>query len=91
MIEANDPRKNFVSWKTTFLIILFNAIMISICVYMIHSGSYYVIFYTLYIKQKIKKIFSFDKKFIGRKTYSIFDFETLLIFLLIFLKGSHWS
>jgi maltodextrin utilization protein YvdJ len=88
MIEANDPRKTFVSWQTIFLIIFFNAIMIGICVYMIHAGSYFVIFYVLYIKQKIKKIFSFDKKYIGRKHFSNFDFETLLIFMLIFLKGT---
>ena len=75
------------SWQTIFLIIFFNAVMVGVCVYMIHAGSYFVVFYVLYIKQKIKKIFSFDKKYIGVKRFFIFDFETLLIFLLVFIKG----
>lgn len=91
MIENNDPRKTFASWPTISQIFIFNLLMIGVCVYMIHSNSYFAIFYALYIKQKIKKIFSFDTRFLGPMTFSIFDFETLLIFMLILIKGTSFA
>lgn len=87
MIELNDPRKLFLTWKNAIFVGLLNILMIGVCVLMIHWGSFYVIFYVLYIKHKFQKLFSFDRKNIKKNPYMIFDFETFLMILLILLKG----